>query len=232
VRAACGCGARASGSRGSSRVQEALASWRARSGAGGARVKCSARTAGERRHRERVRLGTGEAGDRRWDAGASRGKQRRRSDTQATQEQEQRATACARVCAGSVGAGVGGVGKCWAAGAEWTHGHEQAMLECDVPSNGTRRMSCGGKLLREMQERDGHIENAAQVFDEMPIRVVLENARVLLLDEASRVQDAVRRILRRCADAVRQGRGDAGPADEEEEEQQHEVVEAETTARI
>jgi hypothetical protein len=42
------------------------------------------------------------------------------------------------------------LGKCWAAGAERTHGHEQAMLECDVPSNGTRRMSCGGKLLREM----------------------------------------------------------------------------------
>jgi hypothetical protein len=37
--------------------------------------------------------------------------------------------------------------------------------------------------------------NAAQVFDEMPIRVVLENARILLLDEASRVQDAVRRML-------------------------------------
>jgi hypothetical protein len=33
------------------------------------------------------------------------------------------------------------------------------------------------------------------VFDEMPIRVVLENARILLLDEASRVQDAVRRML-------------------------------------
>jgi hypothetical protein len=41
------------------------------------------------------------------------------------------------------------------------------MLECDVPSNGTRRRSCGGKLLREMQERDGHIENVAKVFDEM-----------------------------------------------------------------
>jgi hypothetical protein len=33
-------------------------------------------------------------------------------------------------------------------------------------------------------------------------------------------------------DAARQGRGDAGPADEEEEEQQHEVVETETAARI
>jgi hypothetical protein len=140
---------------------------------------------------------------------------------------ERVARACARWRAG-----VGGVGKCWAAGAEWTHGHEQVMLECDVSSNGTRRMSCGGKLLREMQERDGHIKDAAQVFDKMPIRVVLENARVLLLGEASRVQDVVGRILRRCADAARQGRGDAGPADEEEEEQQHEVVEAETVARI
>jgi hypothetical protein len=42
-----------------------------------------------------------------------------------------------------------------------------------------------------MQERDGRLEDAAQVFDEMSIRVVLENARVLLLSEASRVQDAV-----------------------------------------
>jgi hypothetical protein len=66
----------------------------------------------------------------------------------------------------------------------------------------------------------------------MPIRVVLENARVLLLGEASRVQDAVGRILRQCTDATRQGRGDAGPADEEKEEQQHEVVEAETAARV
>jgi hypothetical protein len=90
------------------------------------------------------------------------------------------------------------------------------MLECDVPSNDTRRMSCGGKLLREMQERDGHIEDAAHMFDEMPIRVVLEIVRVLLLGEASRVQDAVGRIFRRSADAARQGRGDAGPADEEE----------------
>jgi hypothetical protein len=65
----------------------------------------------------------------------------------------------------------------------------------------------------------GRIEDAAQVFDEMRIRVVLENARVLLLGEASRVQDAVGRMLRRCADAPRQGRGNAGPADEEEEEQ-------------
>jgi hypothetical protein len=75
------------------------------------------------------------------------------------------------------------------------------MLECDVPSNDTRKRSCGGELLREMQERDGRIEDAAQVFDEMPIRVVMENARVrvLLLDEASRVQDAVGRMLQRRA---------------------------------
>jgi hypothetical protein len=83
-----------------------------------------------------------------------------------------------------------------------------------------------------MRERDGRIEDAAKVFGEMPMRVELKKARVLLLGEASRVQDTVGRILRRCADAARQGRGDAGPADEEEEEQQHEVVKAETAARI
>jgi hypothetical protein len=38
--------------------------------------------------------------------------------------------------------------------------------------------------------------------------------------------------MQHCADAARQGRDDAGPADKEEEEQQHEVVEAETAARI
>jgi hypothetical protein len=38
-----------------------------------------------------------------------------------------------------------------------------------------------------MRERDGRIEDAAQMFDEMPIRAVLENTRVLLLGEASRV---------------------------------------------
>jgi hypothetical protein len=97
------------------------------------------------------------------------------------------------------------------------------VLECDVPSDGTRRRSFGGKLLRKMRERDGHIEDAAEVFDEMPMRAVLKNARVLLLGEASRVQDAVGWMLRwcagqRCAGAARQGRGDAGPADEEEEE--------------
>jgi hypothetical protein len=89
--------------------------------------------------------------------------------------------------------------RCWAAGAERAHGHKQAMLECDVPSNSTRRRSCGGELLREMQECNGRIEDAAQVFDEMPIRVVLENARVLLLGEATRVQDAVGRMLQRRA---------------------------------
>jgi hypothetical protein len=50
---------------------------------------------------------------------------------------------------------------------------------------------CGGKLLREMRERDGCIEDAAKVFDEMPMRAVLKKARVLLLGETSRVQDAV-----------------------------------------
>jgi hypothetical protein len=56
---------------------------------------------------------------------------------------------------------------------------------------------------------------AAQVFDEMLIRAVLENARVLLLGEASRVQDAVGWMLRRCAGqrcagTARQGRGECG----------------------
>jgi hypothetical protein len=74
--------------------------------------------------------------------------------------------------------------------------------------------------------RFGRIEDAAQVFDEMPIRTVPKNARVLLLDETSRVQDAVGRMLRRCTDAARQGRSNAGPADEKEEEQQHEVVQS------
>jgi hypothetical protein len=66
---------------------------------------------------------------------------------------------------------------------------------------------CGGKLLREMQERDSCVKDATQVFDEMPIRVLLEDARVLPLGEASRVQDAIGRMLRwcaeqRCADAA------------------------------
>jgi pentatricopeptide repeat protein len=69
----------------------------------------------------------------------------------------------------------------------------------------------------------GRIEDAAKVFDEMLARAVLKNARVLLLDEASRVQDAVGRMLRRCAGqrcagAARQGWGGVGTADEEEEE--------------
>jgi hypothetical protein len=89
--------------------------------------------------------------------------------------------------------------RCWAAGAERAH----VFNECDVPSNGTRRRSCGGKLLREMQERDGRIKDAAQVVDEMPIRAVLENARVLLLGEASRM-----RAARTCADVTRQGRSE------------------------
>jgi hypothetical protein len=53
--------------------------------------------------------------------------------------------------------------------------------------------------LRKVREHDGRIEDAAKVFDEMPMRAVLKNARVLLLGEASRMQDAVGRMLRRCA---------------------------------
>jgi hypothetical protein len=61
------------------------------------------------------------------------------------------------------------------------------MQDNDVLSDGTRRRSCGGKLLRKLRERDGRIEDAAKVFDEMPMRAVLKNARVLLLGEVSRV---------------------------------------------
>jgi hypothetical protein len=57
--------------------------------------------------------------------------------------------------------------KYWAAGTERAHEREQAMLECDVPNNGTRRRSSGGELLREMQKRGSRIEDAAKVFDEM-----------------------------------------------------------------
>jgi hypothetical protein len=89
--------------------------------------------------------------------------------------------------------------KYWAVRTERAHEREQAILKCDVPSNGTRRRSCGGELLCEMQERDGRLKDAAQVFDEMSICVVLKNARVLLLSEASRVQNAVGRIWQRRA---------------------------------
>jgi uncharacterized membrane protein YdfJ with MMPL/SSD domain len=53
--------------------------------------------------------------------------------------------------------------------------------------------------MHEMRERGGRIKDAAKVFDEMLARMVLNNARVLLLDEASRVQDAVGRMLQRRA---------------------------------
>jgi hypothetical protein len=58
-----------------------------------------------------------------------------------------------------------------------------------------------------MQERDGCLEDAAQVFDEMSIHVVLENARALLLGEASRVQDAVGGG---CCSGVQEGRTQCG----------------------
>jgi hypothetical protein len=128
------------------------------------------------------------------DAGSGRGSRPAKNGQQATR-------ACPRWRAEA-----GGVCRCWAAGAERAHRHEEAVPECDVPSNGTRRKSCGGKVLRKMRERDGRIEDAAQVFDEMPIRVVLENARVLLLDKASRVPNAVRRMLQRRAGQRHAGR--------------------------
>jgi hypothetical protein len=62
------------------------------------------------------------------------------------------------------------------AGAKRTHGHEQIVLECDVPSNGTRRRSSGGKLLREMRERDGIDPNYAPVISD-GARVVVSRTR-------------------------------------------------------
>jgi pentatricopeptide repeat protein len=54
--------------------------------------------------------------------------------------------------------------------------------------------------------KSGRIEDAAKVFDEMLARAVLKNTRVLLLDEASRVQDTVGRMLQRRARQRRAGR--------------------------
>jgi hypothetical protein len=69
-----------------------------------------------------------------------------------------------------------------------------------------RTRSCGGGFLREIRERGGRIRDAVKVFDEMLARMVLQNARVLMLDEASRVQDAVRRMLQRRAGQRHAGR--------------------------
>jgi hypothetical protein len=72
------------------------------------------------------------------------------------------------------------------------------MLECDVPSNGTRRRSSDGKLLREMQERGSRIENTAKVFDKM---LTAGEVKLSLRSESrSRMHAA-----QTCADAVRQG---------------------------
>jgi hypothetical protein len=54
--------------------------------------------------------------------------------------------------------------------------HEQIVLECDVPSNGTRRRSCDGRLLREMRERDGIDPNYAPVISD-GARVVVSRTR-------------------------------------------------------
>jgi hypothetical protein len=75
------------------------------------------------------------------------------------------------------------------------------MLECDVPSNGTRRRSSGGKLLREMQERGSRIENAAKVFDEM--LTAREVKLSLRSGSGSRVGAA-----RTCADVMRRGQNE------------------------
>jgi hypothetical protein len=69
--------------------------------------------------------------------------------------------------------------------------------------------------VREMQECGSRIEDAAKVFDEV---LTAGEVKLSLRSESrSRMHAA-----HTCADAVRQGRGNAGPADEEEEEQQHE----------
>jgi hypothetical protein len=75
------------------------------------------------------------------------------------------------------------------------------MLECDVASNGTRRRSSGGKLLREMQERGSRIENAAKVFDEM--LTAGEVKLNLRSGSGSRM-----RAARTCADVMRRGRNE------------------------
>jgi hypothetical protein len=177
-----------------------------------------------RRERAKARLGSGaEAGSRAeartlesgsarehrragvlaW--GASRGERRWRGGTRATQEQEwspgtEAALEQARACEWSCGCGT------WAMKAEQARVRQQEKRSnCARQRRAEQRHAqeeCGGKLLRDMRERDGHIDDAAKVFDEMPVRAVLKKARVLLLGEASRVQDAVGRILRRCADAA------------------------------
>jgi hypothetical protein len=93
--------------------------------------------------------------------------------------------------------------KYWAAGTERAHEREQAILECDVPNNGTRRRSSGGELLREMQKRGSRIEDAAKVFDEMltagEVKLSLQSGN------GSRM-----RAARTYADVMWQGRGECG----------------------
>jgi hypothetical protein len=75
----------------------------------------------------------------------------------------------------------GGVGRCWAAGAEQAHGHKQAVLECDVPSNGTRRRSCDGGLLREMWEHGDIGPNyATEISGDARVAVSRTRARSLV----------------------------------------------------
>jgi hypothetical protein len=77
------------------------------------------------------------------------------------------------------------------------------MLKCDVPSNGTRRRSCGGKLLREMQERDGRIEDASSLA-----RAMHEGQRAGRRGGESKVTVTARRVQKeqlRSGKAVRTG---------------------------
>jgi hypothetical protein len=75
------------------------------------------------------------------------------------------------------------------------------MLECDVPSNGTRRRSSGGNLLREMQEHGSRIEDAAKVFDEM-----LTTGEVKLSLQSG--NGSRMRAAQTCADVIRRGRNE------------------------
>jgi hypothetical protein len=68
--------------------------------------------------------------------------------------------------------------KCWAAGVERTHGHVQAMLGYDVPSNGTRRRSYGGGFLRETRVHGDIGSNyATEISDDTRVAVSRARAR-------------------------------------------------------
>jgi hypothetical protein len=68
--------------------------------------------------------------------------------------------------------------RCWAAGAERTHGHVQAMLGYDVPSNGTRRRSYGGGFLRKIRVHGDISPNyATEISDDARVAMSRVRAR-------------------------------------------------------